>query len=143
MYRRRLSASIFALLLANAPAFAEPATSEGAKALGESFATYFGHSAVEQGIIAVAPQGDDYKVTVDLQRVVDGLGIPGGGLKLDAMSFLTTPQQGGTWKVAADAFPNASLHLSIPDGDYEGSLRMPGYKFTGVYDPKLATFLTA
>jgi hypothetical protein len=143
MYRRRLSASIFALLLASAPAFAEPATSEGAKTLGESFAAYFGRSAVEQGIIAVTPQGDDYKVSIDLQRAIDGLGIPGGGIKLDAFSFLTTPQQGGAWKVAADAFPNASLHLSIPDGDYDGSLMMRGFKFAGVYDPKLAAFVNA
>jgi hypothetical protein len=82
-------------------------------------------------------------VSIDLQRFIDGLGIPGGGIKVSALSFLTTPQQGGTWKVAADSFPNASLHLSIPEGNYDGSLMMRGFKFAGVYDPKLAAFLTA
>jgi hypothetical protein len=141
--RRQCFASILPFLLASVPALAEPATPDGAKALGQSFAAYFGRPAIDQGIIAVAPQGEDYKVTVDLQRVIDGLGAPPGSIKLDALAFLTSPQQGGTWKVSANGFPNGSLHLTLPDGEYSGSLALSGYKFTGVYDPKLAIFLNA
>jgi hypothetical protein len=33
--------------------------------------------------------------------------------------------------------------MSIPDGDFDGSLMMKGFKFAGVYDPKLAAFVNA
>jgi hypothetical protein len=139
----RWSASILAILLASAPALAEPATQEGAKALGESFAAYFGRTAVDQGIIAVTPQGEDYKVTVDPQRVIDGLGLPAGSVKLGALSFLTAPQPDGTWKVGMDGFPSVDVHVATPEGEVGGSLALNGYRFEGVYDPKLAAFLTA
>jgi hypothetical protein len=142
MRRLSIKASVLAFLLASAPAFAEPATPEGAKALGQSFAAYFGQSSLEQGIIAVAPQGDDYKVTIDLQRVIDMVGLPAGSVTLAPLSFLTAPQPGGTWKVGADGFPNLGFRMSTPDGDYSGSLALNNYKLAGVYDPKLATFLT-
>jgi len=142
--RQSLQASFLVLLLAGAPALAEPATSEGAKALAESFATYFGQSALDKGIINVAPQGEDYKVTVDLQKLVDGQGLPpGDSVQIGAVSFLTSPQQGGAWKVAMSSFPSVSAHLSSPDGDVAGSFAVNGYKFDGVYDPKLASFLAA
>jgi hypothetical protein len=143
MRRHYLSASLFALLVAATPVRAQPATSEGAKALAESFALYFGHGALDQGIIAVTPQGEDYKVVIDLQKAVDQLGLPPGTATLGAMSILTTPQPGDKWKVAMDGFPNLALHMSTPDGDVTGSLASTGYKFEGVYDPKLAAFLTA
>ncbi len=143
MRRHFFEVSLLALVVASAPALAAPATGDGAKALAQSFAAYFGRTSVDQGIIAVAPQGDDYKVTVDIQHVLDGLGLPAGSVKVDAFSFLTTPQAGGTWKVVANAFPNVNVHMAMPDGEYGGSVALNNYKFSGVYDPKLATFLNA
>ena len=143
MRRHFFEASLFALLVASTPALAEPATGDGAKAIAQGFAAYFGRSAIDQGIIAVTPQGEDYKVAVDLQHVIDGLGIPAGSVKLAPFSFLTTPQQGGTWKVAATSFPSIGLSFSTPEGQYGGTVALNGYKFSGVYDPKLASFITA
>src|SRR5580692_11030004 len=123
MHSQRLSASLLAIFLASAPALAEPATSEGAKALGESFATYFGQSALDRGLIAVTPQGEDYKVAFDLQRVVDGFAPPAEfALRIGTLSFLTAPMPGGTWKVKADSFPEISWHFSTPKGDGSGTV---------------------
>ena len=63
-------------LLAPPPAFAESATSEGAKALAQSLAPYFGQSAFDRGLITVAPKGEAYELSFDLQGIVDGFGLP-------------------------------------------------------------------
>ncbi|MFI5012519.1 MAG: DUF2125 domain-containing protein [Hyphomicrobiales bacterium] len=139
----RWSASVLALLLATAPALAETATSDGAKALGQSFAAYFGQSAIDRGIISVLPKGDDYEVTFDLQRVVDGFNLPAGSLRIGSFAMLTTPQLDGTWKVKSDGFPNVAVRVPSPKGEISGSFALSGYRFDGVYDPKLAAFLTA
>ena len=132
-------------LLAPPPAFAESATSEGAKALAQSLAPYFGQSAFDRGLITVAPKGEAYELSFDLQGIVDGFGLPlpKDAVRIGRYSLLVAPFPDGTWKVmTSDNFPKIDIKVPTPQGDMAFSLSASGNVFEGVYDPKFATLLS-
>ncbi len=132
-------------MLAPPPAFAESATSEGAKALAQSLAPYFGQSAFDRGLITVAPKGEAYELSFDLQGIVDGFGLPlpKDAVRIGRYSLLVAPFPDGTWKVmTSDNFPKIDIKVPTPQGDMAFSLSASGNVFEGVYDPKFAAFLS-
>ena len=130
------------LMLAARPALAESATSEGAKALVQSLTPYFGQSAFDRGLITVVPKGEAYELSFDLQRVVDGFGLPKGALQIEAYSLLAAPLADGTWKVSSNSVPKIDVQLPLPMGDLGVSVSSSGRAFEGIYDPTLAAFLS-
>src|SRR5260370_18368641 len=141
----RLTASVLAMLLATAPALAETATPDGAKALDESFAAYFGQSAIDRGLITVMPQGDAYLVNFDLQRVADGFNVPGVSLRVGSWSCLTAQLPDGTWSVKSDNFPHIAFRAPVQRGDaakdeFSGTLPINGFVLLGLLDATLTNF---
>ena len=67
MHARWLSSAFF-LIATSCAGFAAPATSDGAKAIEQGYADYFGKAVVDKGIVSVSPDGDDYVVAWDLRR---------------------------------------------------------------------------
>ena len=132
-------------MLAPPPAFAESATSEGAKALAQSLAPYFGQSAFDRGLISVAPKGEAYELSFDLQGIVDGFGLPlpKDAVRIGRYSFLVAPLPDGTWKVSSDNFPKVDIKAPTSQGDMGLSLSVSGSVFEGIYDPKFAAFLSS
>jgi hypothetical protein len=124
-----------------APAAAQ-ISEEGAKALADELAVYLGRGAIVDGILKVAPAGDAYEVTIDLQKAADGLKAPGAevDLKVEPFRFKAAPAASGTWAVTSDSFPSISVRQKKPAGEETVDIAVPGYKFEGVYDPKLAAF---
>ncbi|MBV9752036.1 MAG: hypothetical protein JO188_05920 [Hyphomicrobiales bacterium] len=126
------------------PALAESATSEGAKTLAQSLIPYFGQSAFDHGLITVTPKGEAYELRFDLQGIVDGFGVPKGIVEIDAFSYLVAPLPEGRWKVSLDSYPN--FIVRVPNlqggGDDVVSVSAGGRAFEGIYDPKLAAFLS-
>ncbi|MBV9053315.1 MAG: hypothetical protein JO196_13010, partial [Hyphomicrobiales bacterium] len=126
------------------PALAESATSEGAKALAQSLIPYFGQSAFDHNLITVTPKGGAYELRFDLQGIVDGFGVPKGIVEIDAFSYLVAPLPEGRWKVSLDSYPNFTV--CVPNlqggGDDVVSVSAGGRAFEGIYDPKLAAFLS-
>ncbi|MBW0004644.1 MAG: hypothetical protein JO216_14265 [Hyphomicrobiales bacterium] len=133
-----------AATLSSPPAYAENATSEGAKALAQSLKPYLGQSAFDRGLIAVTPKGEAYELRFDLQRILDGFGLPKGVVEMDAFSCLVAPLPEGRWKVSFDSYPNFTIRGPSPlgDGDDMVSVSAGGRAFEGIYDPKLAAFLS-
>ena len=106
-------------MLASLPASAESATSEGAKALTQSLApSYFGQSAFDHGLITVAPKGEAYELSFDLQGIVDGFGLPlpKGAVRIGRYSLLVAPLPDGTWKGLVGIF-RRSISRPILQGD--------------------------
>ena len=131
-------------MLAPPPAFAESATSEGAKALAQSLAPYFGQSAFDHGLITIAPKGEAYELNFDLQGIVDGFGLPlpKDAVRIGRYSLLVAPLPDGSWKVTSDNFPKVDIKGPTPQGDMAASLSASGSVFEGVFDPKFAAFLS-
>jgi hypothetical protein len=131
-------------MLSPPSALAEGATSEGAKALAQSLTPYFGQSAFDRGLITVKPKGEAYDLGFDLQGIVDGFGLPKGILQIDALSLRAAPLPDGTWKVDCDNFPKLVFGVPMsPKGDLGVSMSSSGRMFEGIYDPKLAAFLSS
>ena len=131
-------------MLAPPPAFAESATSEGAKALAQSLAPYFGQSAFDRGLITIAPKGEAYELNFDLQGIVDGFGLPlpKDAVRIGRYSLLVAPLPDGSWKVTSDNFLKVDIKGPTPQGDMAASLSASGSVFEGVFDPKFAAFLS-
>ncbi|MBV9566912.1 MAG: hypothetical protein JO172_02135 [Hyphomicrobiales bacterium] len=123
-------------------ALAESATSEGAKALAQSLTPYFGQSALERGLITVVPKGEGYELGFDLQGIVDGFGLPKGALQIETFSLRAAPLGDGTWKVTSDSFPKFAFEIPTSEGDIGASVSSSSRMLDGVYDPKLAAFLS-
>ncbi|MBV9741257.1 MAG: hypothetical protein JOZ30_16585 [Hyphomicrobiales bacterium] len=151
MFLRFSRAASFAALLVGAsalvsvpPAWAEIATSEGAKALVQSLAPYFGQSGFDRGLITVTPKGEAYELRFDLQGMVEGFGVPKGFVEVDAFPLLAAPLPGGTWKLTSDRYPKLTLRVPSPlgGGDDVVSVSTTSRAFEGIYDPKLAAFVS-
>ena len=135
------AAVLLGLLAGTSPAAAQ-ISEQGARTLADDLAVYLGRGAIVDGILKVAPAGDAYEVTIDLQKVADGLKKPDAevDLKVDPFSFKAAPAENGTWTVTSDSFPSISMRQKKPSGQETVDIVVPSYKFDGVYDPKLTAF---
>jgi hypothetical protein len=106
--------------LASLPALAESATSEGAKALTQSLALYFGQSAFDHGLITVAPKGEAYELSFDLQGIVDGFGLPlpKDAVRIGRYSLLVAPVAGRHLEGQFRQFSEGRYQGSDPAGGY-------------------------
>src|SRR5260370_25713756 len=130
-------------LLWSGPALTEVAAAEGAKELGAAVAAYFGKPAIDRGIIGIEPKGDAYLATLDAQRALEALEAPSGSLTIERWSFLLAPIDNGAWNVTTDQFPAIDFNVPSDKGPAAGSLDVNGFRFEGVYEPKLAVFTSS
>ena len=68
---RLLSAALVAVLCT--PAVARTVDKEGAAKLSDSLARYIGSQAIEKKLVAVEPDGEAYKVTIDFKSLMEML----------------------------------------------------------------------
>jgi len=136
-------ACLLALGLAIGPARAEPATPEGAKAIEQGYARYFGRTLLERAIVSIAPRGDDYVATLDLQKALELLDVPAKGLRAEAFALAMTPMAGGAWKVKADHWPAIALDMPTSSGHINGAIEARDFRFDQVYDPNRPDFLAS
>jgi hypothetical protein len=125
------------------PAFASPATSDGARRLEQSYADYLTRAVVDKGVVSVTPDGDDYVVAWDLEKGVVLLGADPGALKAARFSYRLTPTGGDAWRLAADGFPTLSIDAPTDAGRTTGTFELRGFGLQGAYDPAQTDFLRA
>lgn len=132
------------LIAASAPSLAAPATSEGAKAIEQGYVDYFSKAVVEKGIVSVAPKGEDYVVTLDLQKALDLLTSPAqGGLRIERFSYTLTPGAAGSWTAKADRLPSVAFDAPTEKGRVTGTVDLNGFHLDAAFDAAAATFLHA
>lgn len=127
--------------MAATPGLAAPATSEGAAEIAHGYAAYFSQAVLDKGYVAVAPQGDDYLVTWDLQKIVDLAKPPPDALKIDKYTYLLRLTGDGAWTARADHFPTISFNAPTEKGRMSGTLDLNGFHLDTAYDGKLPQFL--
>lgn len=125
------------------PAFADPATEEGARALEAAYAAYFSPAAVERGIVSVAPDGEAYRVTWRLQKAIDIAGGLDGALTIEPLVYRLIPGPGGVWKLEGDHLPRIVFNVPTDKGRASGAMDFSGFKAEGRYDPAQTEFLVS
>ncbi|MRG55581.1 hypothetical protein GF108_08295 [Phyllobacterium sp. SYP-B3895] len=138
--RRLLLASL--LMTSAWPAFAQTVDADGAKALADTLAKYFGRTAIEGKIVNVAPEGDSYRVTLSTAELLKA--IPGGGGYMEGdfgnYALLARPLADGTWNMSAATLPAGSIKMTTPTGPEALQWSFENAALSGVFDPKLGTF---
>ena len=137
------STSVVAAMLTAAQALADPATPQGAQELGQTAAAYFGKAAVEHGVITITPRGESYLATIDLQHASDAFKLPADVRLTGRSSLVLTPMADGAWNVSADDFPTIVLARAGDANALSFSMSATGFHFNGVFDPRLAAFLSS
>ena len=117
--------SAFLLIATSSAGLAASATSDGAKAIEQGYVDFFTKAVVDQGIVSVATDGDDYVVVWDLQKALDLAGAPKGALRTERFSYRLTPRGEGAWTVAADRFPTIAFDVPTDKGEMTGTDRAP------------------
>ena len=135
----RFSSALTALpfVLWSTTALATPATPEGAAALVAMFQTYLGAA---EGVVAVAPEGDVYDVTLDFAPLIASMPEKGVEVTISPIEFALTDNGDGTWDMTQDqAF---AFILSVP-GQMDMALDMAKLTGTGTFDAALQAFTTS
>lgn len=127
------------------PAMAQTIDDQGAAALRDSLARYVGQTAFEKGVLKVGIDGDAYKLEVDLKSLTALLPVE-AGVSVDFSPYVlrVKPRADGSWDAASDLTLSGSFDVKLPDGASQRTeLTVSDGKFSGVFDPALATFSTA
>jgi hypothetical protein len=123
-----------------AAAGADPATAERAKEIENHYAAYFSQAVIDKGVVVVAPQGEDYLVTWDLQKAIAAAGGPPDVVKMAPFSYRMTPTVGGGWITKASSLPTLTIGPTGQDGREGGVIAFDGFNFDSLLDPAATEF---
>ncbi len=137
----RWPSSALLLIATSSLGLAAPATSDGAKAIEQGYVEFFTKAVVDKGIVSVAPDGDDYVVSWDLQKALDLAGPPKDALRIERFSYRLTPMGEGSWTIKADRFPSLAFDVPTDKGKVTGTLDLGGVHLETAYDAAKANFL--
>jgi hypothetical protein len=140
MRARWPSAAFLLIATASAP-LAAPATFEGAQAIEQGYVDYFGKAVVDKSVVSVAPDGEDYLVSWDLQKALDLGGPPKGALRIERFSYRLAPAGEGAWTATADSFPSLAFDVPTDKGRMTGALDLAGFRLDAAYDAAQTNFL--
>lgn len=135
-YIARLLASV--AILAPVYANAAPASEAEAQRLRSVFETYLGKGGAGASPVTVTPSGEAYSVAVDFAQIAKPLAALGLQLRMPAMTYTITPQNGGMWRVGQSAMPPIQIDIK----EQSMKLQFDGWTFDGLYDPRLLSFLS-
>lgn len=132
------------LVLSATPAFAQTVDTAGADALKGSLSRYLGSTVFDKGVVAIAVDGDAYKVDVDFGKLVS-LFPAQDALKLEVEPYVLRlkPRADATWDVAGDLAPNGRIEFKADGATQSSTWQIADDSFSGVYDPALAGFSAA
>jgi len=135
---------VVAVLTLASPAAAQSVDATGASQLTEDLKRYLGQTAFEKGIVAVALDGDAYKITFAINALSTILPENAKAtLNFDSYEIRVKPRSDGSWDVAGPLLPNGSAAFETPQGPQSMAWTSTDGLFTGVYDPALGSFTTA
>jgi hypothetical protein len=132
MLKRYLLAST--LLIASASAAVAAATQDEADRIKSSLQAYLGS---EPGVVEVAPQGDDYMVTLDVMPYVRKINEPGISAQIDKTVLKVTPSGSGQWSVSQSGPFNFSWTIQ---GAISTDAHIAQAEWQGMFDESLGGF---
>ena len=118
---------------------AMPATADEAGRLTTLFERYVGVPAAGQpAAVTVSPEGESYRMTVDLKQALKGLESYGVTIDPSVSTVILTPLADGTWKVATAESPPIVAHF----GEQSIAIKAATTAFDSLYDPRMSAFKT-
>ncbi len=115
------------------PAWAVPATDEGAARLTGVMQTYLG---TVPGVVSVTPQGAEYALVIDPKPLLDMVAQDGVQITFEPVSYTLTDNGDGTWRVSEDQ--QIAWAINLPDLlEHRGSMHLQS---DGVWSEALKTF---
>ena len=136
---RHVSKSLSAVILlvaASHCAMAAPSPEE-AKRLTDVFQAYVG---AKPGMVTVTPDGDGYKVNIDLKAAMGTIDKSQGSFEMSPFEFTLKDLTGGKWQV--DRQGPLELKANVPNS-LNLAVKTDNYVLTGVFDEALGTFSKA
>ncbi len=132
------------LVLSATPAFAQAVDPNGADALKANLARYLGTTVFDEGVVAITPDGDAYKVEVEFDKLVS-LFPAQDVLKLDVEPYILRlkPRPDATWDVSGGFAPDGKVEIKTETGTQTSEWTLADDSLSGIYDPALASFSTA
>jgi hypothetical protein len=110
------------------------ATQEEASRITAVFQSYLG---TDSGVVKVEPQGDDYKVTLDIAPLANKTAAAGATVSMSPVNLTLTSAGEGKWSVSQDG----PLEFSMKAGAVLATnMKIESYSWKGTFDEKLATF---
>ncbi len=114
---------------------AAPATEQGAAHLTEVLQRYLGKT---DGVIDVKPQGETYRLTVDLLPQIRRIPSNTGSTSLTPIVMDLTDNGDGTWGVTLDQ-SDFALNLAVPEA-LQLDMTAADLRFSGTFDERLMTW---
>ncbi|KQT54202.1 hypothetical protein ASG43_00790 [Aureimonas sp. Leaf454] len=139
---RRTTAFAIGWVLIGPAAAQTTATQAGADALAGALAAYTGPSAFEKKIIAVAPEGAGYRITLSPNAAIAALLEPGSTFDVAPVSLLVAERADGNWDVSSAEALSIRFDVTSQGVRQSADYRVEAGTFSGVYAPKLGTFLS-
>lgn len=133
MKKRNLLPAVMFLLASSTSVFAA-ATPEQAQSIQAALQAYLGS---EPGVVAVAPTGDTYDITLDPAPFIKKSTVPGFTAKIDPLHFTATPNGDGTWAVSSKGPYNFAT--TIPDA-MNFDMRVADASWQGTFNEALGAF---
>ena len=135
--RFTIALSALPFVLWSTTALATPATPEGAAALASVFQTYLGAT---DGVVAVAPDGDAYDVTLDFAPLIANSADKAIEATISPIEFALVDNGDGTWEMTQDQ--TFGMTLKVP-GQMDLTVDMAKLAGTGTFDTTLQAFTTS
>src|SRR5271157_3603020 len=132
--------SLAAAALCAFPALAgdKPATPEGAEQLKALIGKYW--PAAQAGaspLVAVTPEGSDYRITADLSALNGLLKETGASYDPATIVYKAIEQDDGNWRVMMDSLPRIVFHSK----EANGSVELTNFRSTALISPAIAWLL--
>jgi len=134
----------FLFALSATPAFAQTVDVSGADALTANFQRYIGTTAFEKGVVKISADGDAYKLEIDFGKLIDL--FPKQDMvtvEIAPYTLRIKPRPDATWDVTGDVTPDGSVSMTTPEETRTMEWQLADDKFSGIFDPALATFSAA
>ncbi len=139
----RMLPTAFTALLFCAPAFGQTVDGQGAKQLSDDLSRYVGKQALDKGILKVSVEGNAYKIVFDFKALAASFPDQKlGKFDFAPYALMVKPRSDGTWDVSMDFSQSASFEFNGPEGLQSTQFSVKDGKGSGVYDPKLAAFIS-
>lgn len=134
-----------AILMASTSAFAQTVDQPGAEALTATLKRYIGQTIFDKKVLGVTPDGDAYKLTLDVDAAMKAWPSKDETMTVSPMqySLRLKPQAGGAWGVSFALDSAGSVESKSAGKPASGKWSTSGNRGEGVFDPAIGYFSSA
>lgn len=139
----RMIAFLGILILGASAAPAVTIDDQGAQAIRDALAAYFGRTVFDETILSITPQGDAYRIAFDWNAAVAAVSVPGLSLQAEPWVMRAAPAADGAWDLSTDGAPAFAVNWTGPTGPQTMEVKAGENHYVCTFDPALGLCRTA